>query len=156
MALGTEWCTLDDVKALLATPYPDDADITTAITTATSALTAEFCVTPLDVLPDPGTEDPGDTYPDDWKVRQATAVMASQILTATPPGTDGGMVEQESIGGYSYRTTKPRSTHTATRVDGYVAELVAGYLCPGGANDVPHQTDVMTKDPVDATGWYTP
>ncbi len=125
MALGTEWTTIDEVKKLLADPYPDDVDITASIVDATSALEAAFCVVPLDV-------DPEDTFPDDWNVRQATAVLAAQLLTATPMGgvlPDGG-VESESIGGYSYRTRTPgRTAATALRIDGVVKELVGGYLC---------------------------
>ncbi len=129
------WCSIVDVKALLVEPYPDDAEIVSAIQTATAALDAAFCV---DVAVD------SDGYATDWKVRQATAVMASQILTAAPAGS-AGPVESETLGGYSYRTVAPRSSHTATRVDGYIAELVGGYLCPGEGG-LPFDIDVMTPD----------
>ncbi len=132
MALGTEWATIDDVKKLLADPYPDDVDITASIVDATSALEAAFCVVPLDV-------DPEDTYPDDWSVRRACAILSAQLLTANPMAGSvaGEAIESESIGGYSYRSrSASRTQATALRIDGVVLELVGGYLCQPGVYDL--------------------
>jgi hypothetical protein len=128
MTLGTEWTTVDHVKQLIAEPYPEDADIEAAITEASGALSSAFCVTPADV-------DPEDTFPDDWNVRQATAILAAQWLMAGPMDSgDDDNIESESIGGYSYRTRGNRTKATALRIDGVVEELVAGYLCGGAGS----------------------
>ena len=132
MALGNEWCTIPDVQVLLAEPYPPDEDITAAIQLATSSLGAAFCTEPVDILPDDGPENPGDGYPDDWNVRQACATLAAQLLTAAPPSSGAGEgITGEAIGGYSYQTRFSKTSLTALRIDGYVKELVLGYLCPG-------------------------
>lgn len=142
MTLGTEWCTIEDVQQLIAEPYPEDSEITSAIEAATATLSNAFCVVPLDV-------DPEDTFPDDYSVRRATAILAAQVLTAPPlaGSVTPEAVESESIGGYSYRAKGgSRTQATALRIDGVVEELVNGYLCPDGTGVYELET-IKTRHP---------